>query len=83
MRYFGVMTSTIDDKTRISLFAVICSLPFLVGGIIWLTSIDAKATQARDDIQGLKPLTIDIRERQIRLEQMIQDLTTREGRRSK
>lgn len=75
MRY-GLSMGNIDDKTKIPLFAVIIAIPFVVGGIAWLTSIDAKATQAKEDLQGLKPLVIDIRERQIRLEQMIQDLTT-------
>jgi hypothetical protein len=72
--------SNIDDKTRISLFAVVAVVPFLIGGVAWLTSIDAKATQARDELQGLRPLAIDIRERQIRLEQMVTDLKNHEGR---
>lgn len=39
-------TMVINDKTNISLFAVLCSLPFLVGAILWLASVDAKATAA-------------------------------------
>lgn len=65
----------IDDKTKVPLFAVFCSLPFIVGVVLWISSIDAKASQARDDLAGLKPLVVDIRESQIRLEQMVQDLT--------
>lgn len=37
---------TINDKTSISLFAVFAALPVLVGGLVWLTSIDSKANQA-------------------------------------
>lgn len=79
MRYFLSMAN-IDDKTKIPLYAVIIALPSLAGGILWLSSIDAKASSARDDLQGLKPLVIDIRERQIRLEQMVQDLQTHDLR---
>lgn len=36
----------LDERTTIPLFAVLTSLPLLVGGILWLTNIDAKASQA-------------------------------------
>lgn len=79
--------ATIDDKTRIPLFAVLCALPFLIGGVAWLTSVDAKASQAaekasqaREEIAGIRALSIDIRERQIRMEQMVQDLTDKRGK---
>ena len=38
----------LDDKTTISLYAVLASLPFIVGAIMWLTSVDAKATKAAE-----------------------------------
>lgn len=63
---------SIDDKTKIPLFAVICSLPFLVGAIVWLTAIAAKADSAQEEIQGLKSLVLDIRERVIRIESGIE-----------
>lgn len=75
MSYLKSMNKDIDDRTKISLFAVICTLPFMVCAVAWLTSVDAKATQARDEIVGLRALSIDIRERQIRMEQMVKDLT--------
>lgn len=44
----------IDEKTRISLWAVIASVPIMVGGLLWLTAIDAKATAAKEDLSGVK-----------------------------
>lgn len=70
------MTSaSIDDKSKVSLFAVICTLPFIIGGVAWLTEIDYKASHAQAEVVELKSLTIDIRLRQIRMEQMVEDLT--------
>lgn len=42
------MTAKLNDKTTVPLIAVICSLPFLVGGIMWLSSVDAKATKGAE-----------------------------------
>ena len=77
----------ITDKTKISLFAAVCALPFALGAAIWMTEVDArasqaaeKATQAQIELVGLKALSIDIRERQIRMEQMVQDLTDNKRR---
>jgi hypothetical protein len=74
LRYLSDM-SNIDEKTKIPLFAVLGSVPVVIGAVLWLTSIDAKATQAHEEMVGLKALTIDIRERQIRMEQMFKDYT--------
>lgn len=59
---------TIDDKTKISLYAVMVSLPAIVGAIIWLTTVDNKASAAQDQLKDLTPLIIDVRERVIRIE---------------
>lgn len=61
----------IDDKTHISLYAVLASIPFIVGAIIWLASIDAKANAAQDELRELRPLIQDIRERTIRIEEKL------------
>ncbi len=49
----------IDERSKISLFAVLASLPVLVGGIIWLTTIDNKVNA---DEAKLEELTELIRE---------------------
>lgn len=46
----------LDDKTTISLFAAIASLPFLIGAIMWLTSIDSKASQALREVSKIDKL---------------------------
>ena len=38
----------LNDKTTIPLFVVVASIPFLIGGMMWLTSMDAKAQKALD-----------------------------------
>lgn len=50
------MTTVIDDKTRIPLFTVLSCVPVLIGGIMWLTSIDAKASAAQSELQDTKVL---------------------------
>ncbi len=58
----------IDDKTKISLYAVACSLPFLVGAILWLTSIDEKASAAQSELQSARVLLQKMDERLSRIE---------------
>lgn len=66
----------IDDKTDIPMFAVLLALPTIVGGVVWLTSIDAKASASQDELQGvrkelveIKSLMLESRDRLIRLEE--------------
>lgn len=54
------MTAHLDEKTKISLYAVVCCLPFLIGGILWLASIDAKATLASIDSIEVRKLVYEI-----------------------
>lgn len=68
----------IDEKTNIPLFAVVVSLPFLVGAILWLSSVDSKATEAKDKLSNVQDLLsgvqdklTDIRERVIRIEDQV------------
>jgi hypothetical protein len=42
------LNARINEKTTVPLLAVICSLPFFVGGIMWLSSVDAKATKGAE-----------------------------------
>ena len=50
----------LNDKTTIPLFVVIASVPFLIGGILWLTSMDAKAQKALDQNALSKEITSDL-----------------------
>ena len=61
----------ITDKTKVSLFAVLVSVPVLVGGIVWLTTIDAKASGAQEELKGVKEMLVDVRERVIRIEEQV------------
>ena len=61
----------IDEKTKISLFAVAVAIPFLVGGIIWLTTIETKASAAQNDLRDLRPVVEEIRDRVIRIEEQL------------
>jgi len=46
----------ISDKTAVPLFAIMISLPTFVGGIMWLTSIDANAKQALKETAKIEEL---------------------------
>ena len=61
----------IDEQTKIPLFAVIVALPFMVGGILWMASVDSKASSAKDDISGIKEILKDVHDRVIRIEDKI------------
>lgn len=50
----------IDNHTSIKLYAVLAVLPFLVGGVLWLASIDAKASTAAKGINELQPVTLEL-----------------------
>ncbi len=67
----------IDDKTHINLYAVLASVPFLIGGIVWLTTIDAKAQAAQNELEKLRPLVQDIRERVIRIDESLKNKNLR------
>lgn len=69
-------TVTIDSKTNVPLFAVMGMVPVIVGGLLWLTHIDSKATTAsekavvaNEEIKDVKVLVLDVRERLIRIEE--------------
>lgn len=52
----------IDDKTTIPIFVVIGSLPFLIGAVFWLSSVDAKATSADRKTEMLFDIKADLAE---------------------
>jgi len=54
----------LDDKTTIPLVFALGSLPFIVGAILWLASIDAKATKGAESAD----IILEIRDRVIRIE---------------
>lgn len=69
----------LDEKTKISLYALAVCAPSVFGGVLWLASIDAKATSAetlgatnQSKIEIQTGLLIDIKERIIRLETLMQ-----------
>jgi len=53
---------TINDKTTIPIFVVLGSLPFLIGAIFWLSSVDAKATSADKKTDMLFEIKEDLAE---------------------
>ena len=61
----------LDQTTKISLFTVIGSLPFIMGAILWLANIDQKATAASLEAKTTRELVLDIRDRTIRIEEYL------------
>jgi hypothetical protein len=69
------MATHLDDKTKVPFVWVAVAIPFLVGGIFWLASVETKATEARaaavdsqSKLVSLSERLVDIRERLIRIE---------------
>ena len=58
----------LNDKTTIPLVAAIAALPFIVGVILWLTSIDAKATKGAASTEVI----YEVRDRVIRIEALLE-----------
>jgi hypothetical protein len=67
----------LDESTTVPLFAVIAgvgvAIPLIIGGILWLSAIDAKASTASEDTKNIRALLTDVRERVIRIEQHQED----------
>ncbi len=67
----------IDEKTRISLYAVATCVPFVFGGVLWLAAIDFKASAAESELKSTSTMLIEIRERLVRIEQKLTDRSER------
>jgi len=61
----------IDEKTKISLFAVLVSLPVLAGAVLWLSSVDALAKANKEKIEEIRPLVKETRDAVIRIEERL------------
>lgn len=68
----------INEQTRVPLFAVLASIPIIIGFIFWMSSLYASVSQAeitnnKQDVKidQLYELLIDIRDRVIRIEEKI------------
>ena len=58
----------LNDKTTIPLVAALAALPFIVGALLWLTSIDAKATKGAESAE----IIAEIRDRVVRIETLLE-----------
>lgn len=67
----------LDDKTKVPLYAIAAALPFLIVGILWLSSIASEAKEAKSQVQELKVLVEDTHDRVIRIEEYIRLLKRR------
>ena len=59
----------IDHKTRVSLFAAVTALPFLIGAILWLSSVATDAKEAKVQTAVFMTLILDVRDRLVRIEE--------------
>lgn len=50
----------LDERTTISLWAALASLPFIIGALMWLTSVDAKATKAAESAELIQEIHVKI-----------------------
>lgn len=61
----------LDEKTKVSLFAVLASLPFLVAAIIWIAGINTKAEAAQSEIDSLRPIVMMMKDTLIRIDENV------------
>lgn len=61
----------LDERTTVPLFAILMTVPFALGGVLWLTSIDAKATRAQLLFDEQKPIVQKTYESVIRIEEQL------------
>lgn len=73
---------TIDDKTNVSFYTILAIIPFIISGIVWVSSIasmaqenkiiagmqDKRQDAQRDNIKEQRALLVEIKERLIRIE---------------
>lgn len=67
----------IDERTRISLYAVACSLPFLIGAVLWMSSVASDASTAKNEVNSLKKLVLQTRDTVVRIEERVKLLKGR------
>lgn len=67
----------INNKTKIPLFSVIAILPFLIGFIVWITSVAADASKGAKAADKITVMYYDIRA--IKKELKIKDEPIPEG----
>ncbi len=63
----------INDKTKVSLAVIGASLPFLVGGVLWLASVSSDAKEAKAKVSELTKMVYDIRESIVRIETLLKN----------
>lgn len=61
----------LNEKTTVPLVGVFVALPTLVGAIVWLTSVDSKASASQQQLEELRPIVAQINERTIRIEEQL------------
>ena len=50
----------ITSKTTVQFYAVMASIPFIIGAILWLTSVDAKATKAAESADLIQDVHVKV-----------------------
>ena len=69
------MSGVIDSKTKVPLFVIFGTLPFVVGFIVWITAVAADARKGAASAE----VVLEIRERVIRIETMIENQRYKRG----
>lgn len=67
--------TNINDRSTVPIFAVLCVLPFGVAFVMWLASVDAKASQGAKAYD----IALETRESLIRLETYFGTLPKKKG----
>lgn len=63
----------LDQRINLAVAFGIC-LPPIIGLVVWLVMVDNKASASQEEIRGLRPLILEVRESVIRIEEKIKHL---------
>jgi hypothetical protein len=58
----------VDEKTKIPLWWVGVGLPIFLGFAGWMTSVDSKASEARDKTKNIEEMLTEVRDKVNRIE---------------
>lgn len=58
----------LDQRLNLAIMIGIC-LPPVIALIVWLVTIDSRATAAQNDLNGVREILVDVHDRVIKIEE--------------
>ncbi len=61
----------IDQNTKVSMYLVGVSIPFVVSAVFWFSSVSSEAKEAKAEVKELSHLVLEIHDSIIRIETIL------------